>query len=424
MRENKVNIKEGITLHYIKTSKFKNNMIAVFLTTPLNRKNVTWNSLLTAVLRRGTKKMPSQEKISENLERMYGASFDCGIEKTGDNQVLKFYIEVLNNEYLPQKEDLLKESIDILFQVAFDPFLENGAFKKEYVDGEKQTIKQLIDGKIDDKAKYAVERTTEIMYQNKPYGLYKFGYIEDLEKITPENLYKYYQELLSKCKIDIFISGEVKENEVLNILKQNEQLNNLSSRKPEFITNNIQKEELKKQEPKEISESMNISQGKLILGMNILSNDIEDRYTALVYNAILGGNANSKLFQNVREKASLAYTASSSYVRHKNIIFIKCGIEIENYKKALDIIEKQLKDIENGDFTEEQVEICKKQIISSIRGIPDSQDTEIIYYYGQEISMENISLEEYINKIQKITKEDVIKLANKININTIYFLKD
>ena len=101
MKEKKIQIKEGITLHYILTNKFKNNMLAVFLTTPLDRKTVTWNSLLTAVLRRGTKTMPSQEKISENLEKMYGASFDCGVEKTGDNQVLKFYMESLNNEFLP-----------------------------------------------------------------------------------------------------------------------------------------------------------------------------------------------------------------------------------------------------------------------------------------------------------------------------------
>lgn len=424
MKEKKIQIKEGITLHYIPTNKFKNNMLAVFLTTPLDRKTVTWNSLLTAVLRRGTKTMPSQEKISENLEKMYGASFDCGVEKTGDNQVLKFYMESLNNEFLPEKENLLQESIDILLEVVWNPYLENGAFSREYVEGEKHTIKQLIEGKIDDKAKYAVERTTELMYQNKPYGLYKFGYLEDLESITPENLYTHYQKLLQECKIDIFASGDINKEELVSMLMQNEQIQKLQDRKPNFICHADASELETPKTPNKVTESMNVSQGKLILGMYVDSKKPDDKYVALLYNAILGGNANSKLFQNVREKASLAYTASSSYIRPKNIIFIKCGIEIENEAKALDIIEKQLQDIKKGEFSEEEIEICKKQIISAIKGIPEGQDTEIIYYYGQEIAGENVSLEEYIQKVNAVTKQDIIALAQMINVHTIYFLKD
>ena len=173
-----------------------------------------------------------------------------------------------------------------------------------------------------------------------------------------------------------------------------------------------------------VTESMNVSQGKLILGMYVDSKKPDDKYVALLYNAILGGNANSKLFQNVREKASLAYTASSSYIRPKNIIFIKCGIEIENEAKTLEIIEKQLQDIKKGEFSEEEIEICKKQIISAIKGIPEGQDTEIIYYYGQEIAGENVSLEEYIQKVNAVTKQDIIALAQMINVHTVYFLKD
>ena len=130
------------------------------------------------------------------------------------------------------------------------------------------------------------------------------------------------------------------------------------------------------------------------------------------------------MFQNVREKAHLAYVASSSYLRHKNNIFINCGIEIANYEKALELIRKQLEDMKNGDFTNEDIENAKKGIIATIKTIDDEQDTQITYYFGQELTNTRVSVEEYIRKIQQVQKRDVIDIANKVSINTIYFLKD
>ena len=169
---------------------------------------------------------------------------------------------------------------------------------------------------------------------------------------------------------------------------------------------------------------MDVSQGKLVIGMNINDDNKEERYIALVYNAILGGTPTSKLFQNVREKASLAYTAGSSYAKQKNIIFIRCGIEIENYDKAVDIIKKQLEDIKNGNITEEEIQSAKTNIISTIKFIPDEQDTEITYYFGQELSELKMKFEEYEKNVQNVTKEQIIDLAQKIAINTIYFLRN
>ena len=87
---------------------------------------------------------------------------------------------------------------------------------------------------------------------------------------------------------------------------------------------NIVSDELVKkenEEAKEIQESMEVTQGKLIIGLDVNILDKDARYKIMIYNSLLGGSANSKLFQNVREKASLAYTASSSYYRFKNNIF-------------------------------------------------------------------------------------------------------
>ena len=422
MNHKKQEIKQGIELHTINTNKFKTNLAAIFISLPITRENVTFNAVLSSVLRRGSKNMPTQEQISKELENMYGASFDCGISKTGDNHILKFYLESINDRFLPQNADnMLKQSIEKLLEIVFNPLVENGKFKEEYVEQEKNNVKRRIEAKIDNKAKYAQERCIEEMYKDEVYGLYRYGYVEDLEKIDAENLYKHYQNLINICKIDIFVSGKI-DSDISKMEKENKKKKNLNSREPQYVqTGTIKKEKV---EEKEVSESMNVTQGKLIIGMDINIEEEKQKYKISIYNALLGGSATSKLFQEVREKASLAYTANSSFVRHKGNIMISCGIEIKNYEKALEIIRKQLEDLKAGKFTHEELENAKKGIISGIKGIEDEQDTEITYYFGQELSGNDVSSEQYIKEIEQVSREDVMGIANSVNINTIYFLKD
>lgn len=412
----KISLKPGINLHIINTNKFKTNLVAVFLTTPLNKENVTKNALIPMILRRGSKTLKNLEEINNKLDEMYGASFDCGIDKTGDNQILKFYMESINNNFLPENENLLKESIEVLFDLIFNPETKNNSFKDEYVNSEKENLKQIIQGKIDNKAKYAYERCVEEMYKGKPFGLYKFGNTEELEKINAKDLYEYYKKLIAECKIDIFISGEIDESiekDVVNILKLNE-------REPVY---NKKSEELEEgRNTQTIEEHKEVSQGKLVIGLQVGKKDKDSKYSAIIYNAILGGTPTSKMFQNVREKAHLAYVAGSNYVRQKNNVFIRCGIEIENYQKALDLIKVQIEDMKKGDFTEEDIKNAKTSIISTIKAIPEEQDSEITYNFGQEISGQKMKYEEYEQKINEVTKQSIIDIANSVKIDTIYFL--
>ncbi len=425
MKDNIIEIKKGIKLHSLQTNKFKTNLISVFLTTKLNREAVTANALIAAVLRRGTNNIKTQEEISKKLEEMYGAEFDCGVEKIGDNQVIKFYLEALNDNYLPQKEELLKNSIDMLLEIVFNPLIENNRFSEDYLQTEKENLKQLIESKIDNKDLYAFERTTEEMYKGKPYSLYKYGYTEDLEKINAEDLYRKYKELISNAKIDIFVSGGFNENTLKEIVENNENISKLNEREPQYVVNKEEKEQKEENiDIKIIEDKMNVTQGKLVIGMQINNMKPNERFVAALYNTILGDSANSKLFQNVREKAHLAYSARSNYIRPKNDIFIRCGIEIENYEKALGIIKEQLEDIKNGKYTTEDIENAKKYIISAIIGLEDEQDTGITYFLGQEISGTESDLEGYKNNIQNVSKEQIQDIAQRIQINTIYFLRN
>ena len=293
MKESVTEIKKGIKIHSIQTNKFKTNLIAVFLTTELNRENVTKNALIPAILRRGTENMKTTKEINQKLEEMYGAEFDCGVEKTGDNQVIKFYLEALNDNFLPEKEDLIKKSIDVLLEIVLNPLIENGKFNEEYLKSEKANLSQLIQAKIDNKDLYAFEKCTEEMYKEKPYSLYKYGYAEDLEKLTSEEMYNYYKELLAKSKIDIFVSGEFNEKEIVGIIENNENIKKLNEREPNNIVNREENEKKEKVEtPKVLEEKMNVTQGKVVIGMEILNMKKDERFVATLYNTILGDSAN------------------------------------------------------------------------------------------------------------------------------------
>lgn len=382
----------------IKTNRFKTNLYAIFLTIPMKKEDATINSLIPAVLRRGTEKYPTQLEIEKRLEEMYGASFNCGVDKIGNYQVLKFYIEGLSDEYTEEKQNIE----ELLKEIIYSPILENGYFKKEYVEQEKENLKLIIESRKDNKARYAYERCIEEMFENEPYGVYKYGTVEDVEKITPESLYNQYKKILKNAQIDVFGCGnQLEEIEI-----------------PYKNTIEI-KNTIHENKHKEIKEKADVTQGKLIIGLDTPE---ENKPAITMYNAILGGGANSKLFQNVREKASLAYSAGSSYIRRINSIFIKTGIKNENYEKTLEIIKKQLQDMKQGNITDKEFKDAKQLIISSLKLIPEQQEDLIAFTYDQKIFGENQSIDEYISNISKVTKENVIEIAQKIDIDTIYFL--
>lgn len=424
MSPKKYEIKQGVTLHVINTDKFKTDLTGIFLTLPISKENVTVNTLIPAILKRGSENLKTQQEINKTLEEMYGATFDCGVDKTGDNHVIRFYIESINSAFLPNKEEVISSALYTLFEIVFNPYTENGMFKEEYVNGEKNNIEQLINSKIDAKEQYALDKTIEKMYENEPYGLYKYGYVEDLSKITSKTAYERYLEIIKTCKIDIYVSGNIDEEEIKQIVFQNPNIEQLEERKANVIINNEETEEKQKVKINTIEESMDVTQGKLIIGLDIFENKVGTRFAASLYNVILGESATSKLFQNVREKASLAYSARSSYTRQKNNIFIRCGIEIKNYGKALNIIKEQLQAMKDGDFNEKDIENAKKYMKNGIKSIEETQDLEITYYFGQELSGYNLSPSQYEEEINKITKQQIVEMAKKIEINTIYFLKN
>lgn len=422
----KKEIKSGVTLHLIKNNNFKTDFTVVFLTMPLEKENITKNALLPAVLRSGSKKYQSYQKIIEELEMLYGAAFDCGVDKTGDNLVLKFFIESINDNYLPNKNNNLEKVINVLTEIIFNPQVQNDSFDETKVELEKRNLEMIINAQKDNKDFYAYDKCVKTMYKNQAYGLSKYGDKDDLPTINNKNLYEQYKQMIDTCKIDIIVSSDFQADEVEKIINDNKLIQAIKPREEKIKINDIKKE-IKDiiESPEEIKEELDVTQGKLVIGLDILPNRFDDfRYITIVYNAIFGNGVSSKLFQIVREKESLAYTTKSEYVVQKNNIFIRCGIECDKYQKTLELIKKLLDDMKKGDFTDEEITKAKDYILAGVDSISEEQDSQILFLFGQELSKRSITIDEYKEKIKNVTRDEIIEIANKIQINTIYFLRN
>ena len=392
----------------IETKKFKTNVYALYLTIPLTKENVTYNALIPTVLKRGCEKYNNQLEISKKLEEMYDATFGIGITKVGNNEVLKFYLESLNNNYLPNNEDLSKTSIEMLLNIVMKPYLVNEKFDDDYVEQEKENLKKVIESRKDNKDTYATNRLLEEMFKEEPYGLYKFGNIDEIDNITSEKLYEKYKELIKNSEKYLYIVGDV---ENLNIESYNIDEKEITISK-EFPVKVSEKENI-------VKEQMDVTQGKLVIGLNTPNNKQE---VIALYNTILGKGANSKLFLNVREKEGLAYSAGSTYLKRNNAIIISTGIEVSKYNKAIEVIKNQLKDMEDGNITEKEMKDAKQFINAGLNLINEASENMIEYRFDKDLYNEEIDIEKYRKEIEEIKKEDIVKVAKQIKIDTIYFL--
>lgn len=402
-------------INKIKSKKFVTNAIAIYLTTKLDKETITMNALIPEILKRGTENYKTQLDISKKLEDMYGAAFNFSREKVGNFFVMKFYINILENRYLPEDKNLAQEGINLLSDIVFNPLKEDGAFNATYVQQEKENKKKEIESRKDDKDAYAYSRALEELMGDDPYGSFIYGDIEHLEKIDNKNLYEYYQKLLRECKIDVFVDGfDVDEITLPETMKEygNPEFKQLSDEVKNKLLNEVQ-------EPKKVIDKLDVTQGKIDIGLRVSD---KDKYAILVYNQILGGDANSKLFQNVREKNGLAYTVRSTYSKYNNFIMIRTGIQLENFDKCLKVIEEQLADLQNGKITEKEITDAKECIFAALREIDESQLATINFEFSKLTLADGDSVEDKEKKIRAVTIDDVIRVAKGVSVNLVYYL--
>jgi len=408
----------GIEVYCIRMEKFKTNSINIFFQDDLSRENASKNALVPAVLRRGCEKLPTFRDIALRLEELYGMSFDCGVTKKGERQIIQFSIEHISDTYADKDAGLFENAFELITEIIARPVLENGVFKAEYVEQEKENLKRLIESRINDKIQYSVDRCYEVMCKDEPFGIYDYGSIEDLEPINPENLYRHYLTMLETFPVKVFITGNADESKIEKALKRlfgikRGGIKNIGTPGVFADVKNV----------RNVTEKLDVNQGKLCLGFRTnTSPDSSGYYGLLVYNGILGGGVHSKLFQNVREKAGLAYYVFSRLEKFKGLMVIGSGIEADNRDRALEIIMEQLDEIRKGNISEYEYESTLKTIETGIKSLRDNQYQVVDFYLSQITANTEDTFDTLIEKVRRVTRTDIINAAAGIKLDTIYFL--
>lgn len=408
-------------IYKINNEKFKSIYFSVNFTMPVNQKQISENSLLSAILGKSCDKYKTQKEMQKYLYSLYGANFDVGIERFGDLYNIEFRCECINKEFLPGKEDVVNEVLEFLYNIIYKPDIKNNTFNKEIIQREKEFVLNKIREVKDDKLRYGVRKMEELMCKNEPFSIYVYGDEEDILKITEEDLYKRYKEVINNSAITVIVSGNLSGYDDIET-----RINNIFGNK---LTSNLDYKELicdkkEKHQKEEIIESQETTQSVLTYGLRIKNINSNDFYKLSVYNALLGGTPSSKLFQNFREKESLAYTVRSRYYRFKDIIIIYAGIQKENYEKAKKVLENEINLIKEGKVTDEEFNASKQSIISNLKEWNDSKIALSKMFISNMFATKSntLELEDMINNMNKVTKQDVIDIAKNIAIEKIFFL--
>lgn len=412
----------GVWLRAVHTNKFKSSYLSVSLLAPLRRETAGANALIPSVLRRGTADHPDMESLSAALDNLYGGAVEPVIRKKGETQCVGFVASFLDDAYTLEGEKILEPAAALMGELLLRPRTVNGVFDADYVAGERSNLADRIRSQINDKRSYATHRLVELMCSEEHFGADKLGQLEQVEAITPESLWERYQQLLRESEVELYYSGSADPDRVEQALRAafaglpvNE------NRETPACDVRLTVGE----EPRIYTDEMDVTQGKLVLGFRTGGQTCweQDWPAMVICNAIFGGTAMSKLFMNVREKMSLCYYASSTVEKMKGVLMVSSGIEFENCEKAKSEILHQLELIRQGEIDEGELEGARRILVGSYRSALDDQGRQEEFWLGQAAAGLDTTLEEAAASFETVTKEQVAQAAQKLALDSIYFLK-
>lgn len=412
-------IGDGINFCSARTDRFKHSALTVSYTSKLTAENAALNSLLAAVLTRGCKSFPTMKELNRELDRLYSASIDYSVSKYGEVHTVNFNVSALENRFVTEDEDITLAVVRLTLEMLLDPVLCDGVFPTEVVETEKKNLIDSINASKNNKDAYALRRCAEIMCEGERYSTFKYGTVEAVEQISPESLTEWYHQVISSAKFDIYFVGDY-DQELLA-----EELRDIFSSVKRCVSVEQPTTKVRKKagELKSVTETEPVNQAKLVLGFR-LGRSLADRNFAAMtlYRELLGGSPTSKLFLNVREKLSLCYYCSASLEPIKGLMFVAAGIDGSNAEKAKTAILEQTAAIANGEISDEELKLAKDSLINKYKEIEDSPSAIIDWYLRRGIIGIVDSPDLASLAISFLTKEQVVKAANEIYLDTVYLL--
>lgn len=422
MNIKKINIKNNIDLCMIKTEKFKMSRLSIAFITEADRILSPTRKLMLSSLMRGSKNYPTVSIINRELDELYGSTVAYRHSSDGDRHVFTFVCEMLDEKYIYKNDNvnILRGTLEILKDILVNPIYdEDGLLSEEFVESEKRLACDAIKAKENDQRSYSADKCKRLMLEGQRCGYSIDGNEEIVSAITREELTECHKNLFESSKIQCFYIGSKSEEEICESIKylfsDAESSGTIQCGYTPFVSD---------REITYYEESKPVSQGRLNIGMRAgaVMGD-SDYYATSLFNEIFGGSSISKLFMNVREKKSLCYYCSSVYMISKGVIFISCGIKSENKDAAYNEIMYQLDEMKKGNFTDADITTAKKLLYNSLTQVNDSPSGLDSYYFRRNMAGIPYTPAESIKLIEAVTKEDIMRVAERIVPDTVYFLR-
>lgn len=404
-------------LHMIKTDKFKTIKVKVSFRRPIVKEEVTIRNILSQILVQTTNKYKTKRDLSIKAQDLYAASISSTNSRIGNYINTDVILSVLNDKYT--EDGNFSSAIDFLHDLIYDPNVEEDKFDSNQLEIIKTSAKTELESEKEDSNYYSLIRLHEVMDPNNPSSIKMSGYIDDLDKIDGENLYKYYTEVLKKDLMDIFVIGDIDFKEIEKLIKEKFNIKTFKkSRKPYYVA-----ETKPRMRKKIVIEKDDNNQSKLAIGSRINGLTMYERnYPLTLYNIILGGGEDSRLFRNVREKNSLCYYINSVPQKLDNILLIRAGVDKNNVKKTVSLVEKEISNLRHGKISDNDLVIAKEFFTTAMDSILESQISIMEHYYLMDL-LKTDDIETRIKKMNKVTIPEIVKVAKKVKIDTVYCLE-
>jgi len=399
----------------LKNEKFKRNRISINFIMPNDRKKATMYALLPGILERAYEDYPDMQTFSRKLNRMYAAQLSVGNAVIGANRCLRFTVQGIKNEYCINGEDLLAQLCDVLLGVIFRPCLEDGAFVADWLEVEKFKLREDIEGEINDKRGYCVKNARRKFFGNDINGVERMGYLDEIDGITPAQLYNCYKEMLEQAVVEIFITANNPDSAKEKLAKA------FSGR--QAASHILPVTAVPVKETEFFSESMDTTQGKVCLlytTERLLTEN--ERYHMLVASALYGGTASSRLFKNVREKQSLCYYCAAGFNGFTSSMSVDSGVEHHNTQRTIDAVQAELKNMINGEITDEEINQTKLIIVNSLKSNYDGLHGLEAWYLNEAVRGTAFTPEMVMERVEAVTAEDIKNVLSLLKLNVVYTL--
>lgn len=407
-------LSSGVTLHLLNSSKFKTVLFGVYIQRPLSLEEVAKNALASKIIEKCSADYPDYRGLTHKLEDLYGSVLVSDVHKYGERQMIQVKMQVPCDAYV-MDEALLDESVSFLNAVINHPYVDEKGMGGIYFDSEKEGLLYELKTRAEDKKVWAISRCIETMCADEAYAIHEIGTEALYENFDPRTLLEHYQMVLEKSPMDIVVIGHFDAEAMEKRIKEKFEIS--SGDRESFQREKVV---FPKKEVNYFEEALSLNQGRLVLGyrMNVPYESPEFP-AALLATMIIGSGGSSKLFTQVREKEGLCYSTFARPDKFKSILLVYAGLEVEHFNRAELLIKDIVASVSRGDITEEELEIAKSGLISTFISLSDYPNSYINFYYSQYLTKGEIDIQTYIDKVNAVTVDDVVKASRHFTLEQV-----